>query len=658
MKNTLLGLALAAALSGLSAPQAQASIIRDWNETLLEAVRGNAPRPTVVSRTLFLSSAAAFDAWAAFDATALAATPANRALKRPPSERTEANRRVAVSYAMYRVLLAAYPNEKARFDARMREFGFDPALSVQDPATPAGLGNLIAARVLAARADDGSNAGANYADTANALFPVPYAAVNAADPAAANAPGGVSFDINHWQPLRVPTGALRDAIGQPYVDPARPESYTDQRFLTPHWGSVRPFAIASAQALLPPAPPRHGSTSPYVDGLGHASTSHEAWVRQFTEVVEISAGLNDRTKVIAEFWADGPRSETPPGHWNQLAQGVSLRDDHGIAEDARMFLALNGALFDASIATWNAKRVYDTVRPVSAIRHYFKGQMIQSWAGPNQGTRSIRGEDWQPYQEATFVTPPFGEYTSGHSGFSAAAATVLEAITGSERFFDGVTRIDRDLDGDGQNDLAGQFIARPGYLRFETGPAQPVTLSWPTFRDAADEAGFSRLYGGIHIQDGDLRGREIGDRVAEQVLSRVAALSHGALPVSADFTGVWMDPQRDGEGVSIQVDGSGQVVLQWTTYDLDRRQMWLVGVGTADADGRILIPLQVTSGAQFGARFNPREVTRRSFGTAELRVLDCNHAVVDYQPGLPDYASGRLSLQRVFNAGGTRCDAL
>jgi hypothetical protein len=657
MRRSLPVLALSAAIA-VATPSVQASVVRDWNETLLEAVRGNAPRPTVVSRVLFMSSAAAYDAWAAYDDRALAATEANRSLRRPASERREANRRIAVSHAMFQLLLHAYPSERPRFEAQMRALGLDPTHSGLDPSTPAGLGNLVARNVIAARADDGSNAGQNFADSANATFPVPYAPVNSADPAAADAPGGAQFDPNHWQPLRVPTGAVRDAAGQPVIDTARPESYVDQRFLTPHWGSVRPFAIASAAALLPPAPPRHGVDASYTDALGHTSSSHEAWVRQFTEVLEISAALDDRTKVIAEFWADGPRSETPPGHWNQLAQGVSERDGHDIGADARLFLALNGALMDAGIATWNAKRVYDLVRPVSAIRHLFHGQQVRAWGGPNQGTRAIPGEHWQPYQDPTFVTPPFSEFTSGHSGFSAASAAVLEGMTGSPRFFDGVSRIDRDLDGDGQPDLLGEFRAQPGYLRFETGPTEPVVLRWPTFKDAADEAGFSRLYGGIHIQDGDLRGREIGEQVGAAALARVQALAAGALPVGSGFTGVWMDPARSGEGLSLQVDAQGTVAVQWNTYDLQRRQMWLVGSAQAGADGVVRVPLLLTSGARFGQQFDPADVETYSFGSIELRFVGCDRAEARYTSTLFGFGSGSLQLQRMFKPGSESCGQL
>jgi hypothetical protein len=208
-------------------------------------------------------------------------------------------------------------------------------------------------------------------------------------------------DPNRWQPLPTP-----DGLGQ--------------RFLAPHWGLVAPFALREGWELRPEGPRRHPGRS---------------FLLQATELLADSAGLTDEQKAIAEYWADGPASETPPGHWCLLARKVSARHGHGLDEDVRLFFALGGALLDASIACWDAKRTYDSVRPVTAIHFLFAGKEVTAWGGPGQGTRRIAGERWQPY----LATPPFGEYPSGHSTFSAAAATVLAGFTGSDRFGAGAT---------------------------------------------------------------------------------------------------------------------------------------------------------------------------------------------------------------------------
>jgi hypothetical protein len=268
-------------------------------------------------------------------------------------------------------------------------------------------------------------------------------------------------------------------------------------FLAAHWNRVIPFALTDLGALRPPAP------AAWPHGSYHAQANH---------VRHLNAHLSDREKMISEYWSDGPSSETPPGHWNLLAQVIARRDNHTLDEDVRLFFGLNNALFDASIAVWDCKRAYDSVRPITAIRFLHKGKRILAWAGPNQGSRVINGEEWLPYQPATFITPPFPEYVSGHSAFSAASAQILRSFTGSERFGHAVVL------------LPGSSSIEPGFT-----PRTAVTLEWETFTDAADEAGMSRRYGGIHFEDGDLQGRAMGRKVATLVWAKCRAYFDGSL---------------------------------------------------------------------------------------------------------------------------------
>jgi hypothetical protein len=127
------------------------------------------------------------------------------------------------------------------------------------------------------------------------------------------------------------------------------------------------------------------------------------------------------------------------------------------------------------------------------------------------GVGWILAVDWVPYQLPTFVTPAFASYVSGHSAFSRAGAEVLTAITGSEFFPGGL----------------GTWVIPAGSLEFELGPGQDVVLHWATYRDAADEAGLSRLYGGIHVRSDDLRGREIGARCGEAAWDRAQRYYEG-----------------------------------------------------------------------------------------------------------------------------------
>jgi hypothetical protein len=490
-----------------------------WNEVMLAAIRNGPPRPTVIARSLYLVHQAMYDAFTAYDAMAQPVY-LDASLRRPPAEHTQANKAAAVSQAAYQMMSALFPDYETNsnaFSMLLAMQGY-PALSeVGDGSTPHELGYLAAAAVLAGRENDGSNVANNYAELVSATYPTLYQPMNSADPSADNAPGQPGYNPSHWQPLRVPTGILTDEYGQPAADPAIPESFIDQEFLTPHWGAVTPFALATGNQFRPPGPPQYGSNEPYVDALGNEMTHDEAFRQQVEEIRRISAELTDEQKVTAEYWADGPRSETPPGHWNALAHGISERDTLNIDEDVKLYLALNGALFDASIAAWDAKRAYDYVRPVSAIQDLYAGQEIEAWGGPDRGTQLIPAEAWRPYQQSTFVTPAFAEYVSGHSAFSAAAAEVLTRFTGSDVYYDGKTILYyEDYNRDGVPDMLGQHMVRVGGNMFEGSPASVVVLQWPTFQDAAEEAGLSRRYGGIHFQDGDIHGRSMGTEIGSQ----------------------------------------------------------------------------------------------------------------------------------------------
>src|SRR5439155_22209393 len=191
-------------------------------------------------------------------------------------------------------------------------------------------------------------------------------------------------------------------------------------FVGAQWINVVPFAMTSPSQFRSDDPP--------------ALYGSDEYAAQAQALLDISAGLDDEQKMIAEYWADGPKSELPPGHWDLLAQFVADRDhhgplDHGVDLDVKMFFALTGAIHDAAICAWDNKRAYDSVRPITALRYLYYGQQVRAWAGPYQGTQLIPGETWFPYQPSSFPTPPFPEYCSGHSTFSAAGAEILRRAT-------------------------------------------------------------------------------------------------------------------------------------------------------------------------------------------------------------------------------------
>jgi hypothetical protein len=452
-----------------SARAAGDTIIVQWNDALLQAVRETIPGPTVVARAIAVVNTSMFDAWSAYDAAAVPTVP-QRGWRRPAAEASDASRTEAVSFAAYRALADLFPTQRSLFDALLNQLGYAPSDDSDDPATPAGVGNRAAAAVLAFRHHDGSNQlgdlhPGSYSDYTG------YVAVN---------PPTAIVDPNRWQPLDV-----FNAQGQ----------VVTQVYTTPQWGLVSPFALPSGSALRPEPPARYPS---------------QAYVDQADEIIAISAGLNDVEKVTAEYFADGPNSEFPPGHWVLFGEFVSRRDHHSLDADVKMFFALGNALLDAGICAWDAKRAYDSERPGTAIHFLYAGQLIRAWGGPYQGTQTIRGEDWRPYQLSTVVTPPFPEYFSGHSVFSAAGAEILKSFTGSDAFGDSVTI------------KAGTSRGEPGAV-----PADDITLAWPTFSDAADAAGMSRRYGGIHFAQGDLTGRALGRQVGALVWARARAYFEG-----------------------------------------------------------------------------------------------------------------------------------
>ena len=282
---------------------------------------------------------------------------------------------------------------------------------------------------------------------------------------------------------------------------------------------------------------------------------------------EIQVPRGDFTRVVSEFWADGPDSETPPGHWFQIYNSLVIDHPdfvHPVGEDGETvdsleydihsYFTLGAAMHDSAIAAWSIKGAYDYIRPISALRYMaslgqstdlsasnyhihgvpLRDGFIESivrgdplagnggvdvgrikarvWRGPNfirdtqtdvAGVGWILLENWWPYQRPSFVTPPFAGYVSGHSTFSRAAADVLSDLTGSDYFPGGLA----------------EFTARKdAFLVFEKGPSVDVILQWASYRDASDQTSLSRIWGGIHPPVDDIPGRRIGSEVAKRVL--------------------------------------------------------------------------------------------------------------------------------------------
>jgi hypothetical protein len=557
------------------------SVARRWNEALLDAIRRDLPAPTVHARNLFHVSAAMWDAWAAYDPDARGYFVDEKHDARDMA----AARNEAISYAAYRVLEERYIDSVGavdsitEFDELMEALCYPIDVAGSDGDSPAALGNRIAAAIIDFGMSDGSNEAEGYDDPG-------YQPVN--PPLVVGASGATMSDPNRWQPLEIENMVSQNGILL---------ASGVQEAIDTHWGAVTGFALPDggpeALPMDPGPPPRLGdpaSDQAFKDAAVEVIRLSSLLDPATGTIIDISPGVfganplgtNDGTghpvnpatglpyasdpvnqadfaRVLAEFWADGPESETPPGHWNVIANTVSdaLAPDLRIGGsgepvdrlewDVKLYFALNGATHDAAIAAWGAKKHYDTARPISMIRYMGglgqssdpsgpsydpeglplvpglievittettepgerhaalagrEGEIaIRAWSGiPDDretqvgGVTWIRAVDWVPYQLPTFVTPSFPSYVSGHSTFSRAAAEVLTGFTGSEYFPGGL----------------GAWTIPAGDLDFEAGPTTDVTLQWATYYDAADQAGISRLYGGIHIPADDFAGRLMG----------------------------------------------------------------------------------------------------------------------------------------------------
>ena len=382
--------------SSIGSP-ANADVVTDWNNAALDAIRADRTAPPIASRSLAILHTSIYDA---VNGIARSHEP----YLVPSAVSASASRAAAASAAAHETLVSLFPNHTAIFDA------LHAAILAGIPNGPQktnGItwGEFVATQILAARANDGSNA-----------FVQP--------------PGGSGPGV--WIPT--PPAFL------PY--------------LLPQWGFVAPFAMSSSSQFRPPGPPA-------LDSQQYAADYEE--VKELGALVG-STRTEDQTE-IALFWADGAGTETPPGHWNSIAQIIAAARGTTLEENARLFALLNIAMADAAICSWDAKYTFNFWRPVTAIA-FAEPQLM-----------------WTSF----IVTPPFPDYTSGHSTFSAAAATVLPLFFGTE---------------DLPFTTGSDFL--PGVFR-----------SFATCQDAAEEAALSRIYGGIHFRSASEDGLQAGSSVGE-----------------------------------------------------------------------------------------------------------------------------------------------
>lgn len=668
------------------------SIAREWMEELLHSIRNDLARPTVHARNLFHLSAAMYDAWAYFDdeaetyllgKTVNGFTCDSDYLR--SFDKSQVNKDEVLSYAAFNLLnhrfknAERYSNLSQGYDNLMDKYNYNAPPNVRDlsQGTAWSLGNFIGQCYIDYGWNDGSNEPNQYK---NQYYQPKNVSI------APQFPGNPRItDLNHWQQIELDVfigqSGFESGDIQPFLSPewgnVYPFALTDadrvkkRRDGDTYWVYNDPGAppqfddfengghefykwnfglVSMWSAHLSPSDNVMWDISP--GAQGNAQTLPENW-SEYTEFYNEREGgdpgqghpLNpatgqpyaenivprgDYTRVLAEFWADGPDSETPPGHWFTILNYVSdhpqvVKKFKGEGEvlsdlewDIKSYFVLGGAMHDAAVSAWSIKGYYDYIRPVSAIRALSDlGQGIYSafpdynregfglepgfielvepgdplvdrsisdlykikvkaWRGPRYignpetsqaGVDWILAENWWPYQRPTFVTPPFAGYVSGHSTFSRAAAEVLTQFTGDEFFPGGM----------------GEFFARKNeFLVFEEGPSVDVHLQWATYRDASDQTSLSRIWGGIHPPVDDIPGRHIGIKVGNKAFAFAERFFTGKVPKSFGLTklnlAIAPNPVSRGDMMNISV-----------FRDIEDMQFVLV-----DANGGIVEDVKVT----------------------------------------------------------------
>ncbi len=652
-KIRLLALLSAIAMPFLAASTALAqgqSVARQWNELLLESIRNDYARPTVHARNLYHVSMAMWDAWAAFSPTAQPILFEERYILDFP----EPAREEAISYASYRMLnwrfqnSPAYAEMRPQYDALMVSLGYDPAFTGTAGSDPAAVGNRVAWRVIAHGINDNSNelksyANRHYTPTNPALVVV--------------LPGNPTMlHPTRWQPLAL--DYFVDQAGQ-IVPGGYPE------FLSPEWGQVKSFSLASQDRTIytrdnfdywvfhdPGAPPSFEDdlaayresfemvlvwsghldpsdgvmidASPNTIGNLAVPSAPNDWLSayDYMDGGDASAGYDanpvtgepypvqmvprgDYARVLAEFWADGPQSETPPGHWFVLLNDVI--DSPGFSRrmggrgdvldqleyDVKAYLLLGGAMHDTAITAWGIKGWYDYVRPVSAIRLMCQAGQCTDPAQPSYHPAglNLHAGVVEVVTAATTASGQRHEHLRGHEGKVAAKAwrgpdfidnpAIDEAgvgwilaenwwpyqrpsfvtppfagfISGHSTYSRCAAELLTLMTGSRYFPGGlGEYVCQQNeYLVFEDGPSVDVRLQWASYQDASDQCSLSRIWGGIHPHVDDIPGRLIGMELAPDVWAKGQSLFNVQECV-ADTTG---DHRVDGADVAAMLASWG-----------------------------------------------------------------------------------------------------
>ncbi len=612
LKNSTL-LILLALINISIVTTSQAAVARGWNEVLLDAIRSDLARPTVHARNLYHISAAMYDAWCVYDSQCDGVFYLNK----HPSSDLSNDRHEAISYAAYRLLIWRFTSSVGAavtipaINNHMAGLGYDANITSTTGDSAAAIGNRIAQTIIDVGLSDGANESNDYGNQY-------YQPVN--DPLLPDLPGNPDItDPNRWQPL-----ALDFFIGQSGIILGE---YPD--FLSPEWGHVTPFSLLRSQRRIyqrdqqiypiynDPGPPPFLGGSTTVD-----YKSGFEQVLEFSSLLDPSDGImidispasrgnndlgtnngngrpqnpitgqpytpqivpaGDYYRVLAEFWADGPDSETPPGHWFTILNTVT---DHPLFEqrfqgqgpelsdlewEVKSYLTLGGTMHDAAITAWSIKGWYDYIRPVSAIRYMCsQGQS----SDPNAASFHTEGINLQPgvielittqtiqpggihehlaglgnenlgkiavnaWQGPDYIIDP--ETTTAGVGWilcdnwwpyqrpSFVSPPFAGYVSGHSVFSRAAAEIMTLMTGTEffPGGMSGFVAQQNDFLVFEDGPSVDIILQWATYQDAADETSISRIYGGIHPTADDIPGRFLGYDIGHQAFAHALTFFNG-----------------------------------------------------------------------------------------------------------------------------------
>jgi hypothetical protein len=508
-----------------------------WNQLALDLATAARRGPTISCRLYALVNTALYDSWAIFDEDAKGSIYnhlSEQDLEDLLDQTDDLDQDSGLQRLRDAVMAVAADTVMRTVGATLFSGGVLPQalldrsaalmelqLAALQPGTPEGaalraialnLGGQVSAAINSYALLDGSNQPNNYADTTG-YVPAP----SSFDPA-----NPTSTLNTTWQPLTLPNG-------------------TRQLPLTPHWGEVTPFA--SGRDLMPDS-----VLTPYTsDG-----SLNPLFVAELNQVLQYSMNLTATEKAIAEYWEAGPGSAFPPGVWMGFTNDLIRDRQLSLDQAMKLSFGVSQSLLDASIGTWATKYHFDSVRPITAIREYYYGRTTTDSGEPLTDWREtpLVGQAWQPYQNPAALTPNFPDMNSGHSAYSSAASTFIRNYLGSNVFGKSVTL----KDNDSRFDPNG-FDGQPG----TTGTA--ITLSWDYLNGAADQAGLSRLYGGIHFNDGNWQGQILGTRAGTNASLKAFSLfgdeddeDYAEVTIRQEFGTMTADvltglPDEDTEGV-------------------------------------------------------------------------------------------------------------